>query len=160
VAIDPNVFRSAMGTFATGVTVVTTNNDGYLHGLTANGVSSLSLDPMLFIVCVAKKANAHVEMTRAESFAVSVLTEAQEAISNTFASSSAPEPNSLRGVAYHCGMTGDPLVDGALAYIECKKNGALDGGDHTIFVGEVVSVEIVSDDPPLLYYRGGYRKIA
>ncbi len=159
-ALDPKSFRNLMGTFATGVTVVTTNNDGMLHGLTANAVSSLSLDPPLFLVCVDKKAKSHPEMEKASSFAVNVLAASQEAVSNTFASSSPPEEGSLRGVAFHAGETGAPLVDGALAWIECEKYAALEGGDHTIFVGKVVAGEISGDEPPLLYFRGGYRKLA
>lgn len=158
-AIDPKSFRALMGSFATGITVVTTNNNGNLHGLTANGVSSLSLDPMLFIVCVAKRANAHAEMEASSHFGVSILAADQEAISNTFASSSPAEPDTLRGVPFHTGESGAPLIDGALSYIECERTGMLDGGDHTIFVGKVIAGEIVSDAAPLLYFKGGYRQL-
>jgi flavin reductase (DIM6/NTAB) family NADH-FMN oxidoreductase RutF len=160
VAIDADVFRKIMGNFATGVTVVTTAVDGRLHGFTANAVTSVSLDPLLFLVCVDKKANAHGELGKATHFGVSLLTAEQVDASNTFAKTGLPEEGSLRGVAFHCGDTGVPILDGALASLECEVTERLAGGDHTIVIGRVVEGSINSEAAPLLFFRGRYRRLA
>lgn len=157
--LDSKAYRNLMGKFATGVTVVTTAVDGRLHGLTANAVSSLSLDPMLFLVCIDKGANAHSELERAGHFGVSILAADQMDVSNAFARSGEPEADSLRGVAFTKTANGTPLIDGALAQLECRSHSVLPGGDHTIYVGEVVAGEILSEAAPLLYFSGGYREI-
>jgi len=160
VSIDADTYRKIIGTFATGVTVVTTVVDGKFHGLTANAVTSVSLDPLLLLVCVDNGATACAQMRRSSAFGVSILSEDQEAVSNLFAKSGDPEKANLRGVAYRVGATGVPLIEGAIATLECERSEVLDGGDHTIFLGRVVAGVISSDQPPLLYYRGGYRQLA
>ena len=157
--IDAAGYRKVIGAFATGVTVVTTEVEGRLHGFTANAVASLSLDPLLLLVCVDKRANAHQELARASSFAVNILTESQQDLSNLFAKSGEPTANTLRGVAFHRGVTGAPLIYGALASLECETYRALDGGDHTIHLGRVVEGAVHREAQPLLYYLGGYRSI-
>ena len=159
-AIDIASYRRIMGNFATGVTVVTTDNGGLLHGLTANSVTGLSLEPLLLLVCVDRKAHAHGELLRASSFAVNILAADQVEVSNRFAKSSEPEEGSLRGVPFHRGETGAPLIGGAMAHFECRRAHEFDGGDHTIFVGEVVGGAVPRPEAdPLLYFRGGYRTI-
>ncbi|MBI5506772.1 MAG: flavin reductase family protein [Deltaproteobacteria bacterium] len=160
-AIDSGVFRKIIGNFATGVTVVTTANDGFLHGLTANSVTSVSLDPLLLLVCVDKKAHAHTELERCSHFGVSILGADQVEVSNLFARPGEPEQGSLRGAAWHYGPGGTPLLDGALAWLECRLAERLAGGDHTIFIGEATGGEVTRPQaPPLLYFRGGYRGVA
>jgi flavin reductase (DIM6/NTAB) family NADH-FMN oxidoreductase RutF len=158
----PDLFRKIMGNFATGVTVVTTDVDGRLHGFTANAVSSLSLDPLLFLVCVDKKANAHAELHKAKHFGVSMLGAEQADVSNKFAKTGLPEDGSLRGVAFHRGETGVPLIDGCIACLECEVHDRLEGGDHTIVIGRVVAGCVAPDDavPPLVFFRGRYRRLA
>ena len=157
-AIDAAEYRNVIGNFATGVTVVTTCVDGMMHGMTANAVTSVSLEPLLLLVCVARGARAHGELERAAHFGVSVLSAAQQDVSNTFASSGEPESGSLRGVAFRAGKTGAPLLEGSLACLECEIDGRLDGGDHTIVLGRVLDGEILSDEAPLLYFRGKYAR--
>jgi flavin reductase (DIM6/NTAB) family NADH-FMN oxidoreductase RutF len=158
--IDAPTFRRIMGCFATGVGVVTTDNDGRLHGLTANSITSVSLDPMLLLVCVDKAAHGHAELRRCRSFGISILASDQRDISNLFAKTGEPELGSLRGVPYRRGESGCPLVDGAIAHFECLPHAELDAGDHTIFVGRVLHGEAGRQDVgPLLYFRGGYREI-
>ena len=154
--IDAAAFRKVMGSFATGVAVVTTAVDGKLHGLTANALTSVSLDPLLLLVCVDKKAYAHTELERAEFFGVSVLSSAQQAVSNTFAATGPPEPGTLRGVTFTFGRTGVPLIRGAIACLECAVDTRFDGGDHSIFLGRAVDGQVLSEDDPLLYFRGKY----
>jgi len=158
-ALDTEAFRKVMSNFATGVTVVTTNVDGKLHGFTANAVASVSLDPLLFLVCVDKKANAHGELGRAKHFGVSVLATHQQHVSNTFAKTALPEEGSLRGVSYRIGSTGVPLLDESIACLECEVHELLEGGDHTIVIGRAVAGCVDSDAPPLIFFRGRYRQI-
>lgn len=159
-AVDPGTFRKIFGNFATGVTVVTTEVDGRLHGLTANSLTSVSLDPMLLLVCVDKAAHAHAEMTRCSSFAVNILGADQKDVSNVFAKPGEAQEGSLRGVPFREGETGCPLIEGALAHFECLPHAAVDAGDHTVFLGRVVAGGVDrADADPLLYFRGAYRLV-
>jgi flavin reductase (DIM6/NTAB) family NADH-FMN oxidoreductase RutF len=160
VTIDSAQYRDIVGRFATGVTVVTTYNEGLYHGFTANAVTSVSLDPLLLLVCVEKTARAHEELVKANAFVVNILTREQEDLSNLFAKRREPVAESLRGVPLRPGMTGAPIIGAALAYLECETAERLDGGDHTIFLGRVVAGEGSNDGSPLLYYNGKYRTIA
>jgi len=159
VPIDADLFRKIMSNFATGVTVVTTATDGMLHGFTANAVTSVSLDPLLFLVCVDKKANAHGELSRATHFGVSVLSAEQAEVSNTFAKTGLPEEGTLRGVAYRIGETGVPLIEDSMATLECEVGELLEGGDHTIVIGRVVAGSVLAEDAPLLFFRGRYHRL-
>ncbi len=159
-AIDADQYRKIIGSFATGVTVVTTNVDGNYHGFTANAVTSVSLDPILLLVCVDKNARALEELRQATAFGVSILGESQEGISNTFATRGDPEGGTLRGLEFSQGETGAPLVGGAIAQLECEMGEHFEGGDHIIVMGKVVGGEILSDEGPLLYFQGKYRRIA
>ena len=158
--IDASHYRKIIGSFATGVTVVTMRSDSGYHGFTANAVTSVSLDPILLLVCVEKKAVAHSELTKAGTFAVNILRREQEDWSNLFAKSGPPEAESLRGVPTRDGSTGAPVIEGVLAHLECEVADRLDGGDHTIFLGRVVEGEMDAGGSPLLYFHGGYRSIS
>jgi flavin reductase (DIM6/NTAB) family NADH-FMN oxidoreductase RutF len=158
--IDATTFRAVMGCFATGVTVITTAVDGRLHGLTANAVTSVSLDPLLVLVCVDKNANAHAELERASSFGVNILSGSQQDVSRLFATSASPEPTRLRGVEFDLGTTGVPLIRGSMATLECTVESRIPGGDHTIFVGRAVDGRLSNAGDPLLYFRGKYRRMA
>jgi flavin reductase (DIM6/NTAB) family NADH-FMN oxidoreductase RutF len=158
-SIDAAVFRALMGNFATGVTVVTTAVEGRLHGFTANAVTSVSLDPLLLLVCVDKRAHAHRELERATHFGVSMLTHSQVDVSDTFAKTGPPEIGTLRAVPFHLGETGVPLLDGCLACLECEVHELLEGGDHTIVIGQVVAGCVGETAEPLLFFRGRYRRL-
>jgi flavin reductase (DIM6/NTAB) family NADH-FMN oxidoreductase RutF len=156
---DAARYRQVFGHFATGVTVVTTAVDGWLHGMTANAIASLSLDPLLLLVCVDKTAHAHGQLEQAGRFGVNILADDQEEVSRLFAATSDPEQGRLQGAAYHLGPHGTPVVEGCLAYVECSVTDRYPGGDHTIFIGAVLDGEVLRETPPLLFYRGGYRRI-
>jgi len=158
-SIDAARFRQIIGHFATGVTVITTAHDGWLHGMTANAITSVSLDPLLLLICVDHAAHAHDQLTKAGVFAVNVLSEEQEDLSRLFANTQEPEENSLRGAAYHFGMHGAPVLDTCLAYLECEVVDRCEGGDHTIFIGSVLEGEMEEEAAPLIFYRGGYRRL-
>jgi flavin reductase (DIM6/NTAB) family NADH-FMN oxidoreductase RutF len=154
--IDKNELRRVMGHYATGVTVITTfSKEGKLHGLTANAVSSLSLEPPLLLICVDKKAESYPSFEESGVFTVNILADDQEDISRRFAVSGGEK---FEGVAYRRGANGAPILHGVLAHLECKVHASFDGGDHTIYVGLIQEAE-TRDAKPLLFYRGGYRAL-
>src|SRR5262245_59416676 len=155
-ALTPTEFRTALRSFAAGVTVVTTRDrEGRPSGLTASAFTSVSLVPPLVLVCVDHIATAHPDFRTHGWFAVNVLRREQEALSRRFAESGGDK---FRGVACHEGATGLPLLDGALATLECRLVEAHEAGDHTIFVGEVQTAS-VEEGRPLVYFHGTYHSL-
>jgi flavin reductase len=153
-------FRGVMGRFATGVTVMTATADGVPHGMTANAVSSVSLDPRLVLVCVERSTVMAGRVQRAGAFALSVLSDEQAGLSDRFADGDRPDGDEqFAGVEVTVATTGSPILAGALAWLDCRVWATYDGGDHVIVVGEVVDLAEVSDDAPLLFYRGGYHSL-
>ena len=153
-------FRKAMGSFATGVTVITVDYEGEVHGMTANAFASVSLDPMLVLVCVDHRARTHTHLHARKRFGVNVLAENQRAVSEYYADPNPDHRNAEReaGARFDRTQHGTPVLHGALAYLECRLHTAQDAGDHTIFIAEVEDV-VVRAGNPLLYFRGEYRKI-
>ncbi len=154
-AIDEAGFRKAMSCFASGVTIVTTEADGVPFGMTVSAFCSVSLVPPLVLVCIEKSARIHEAIPKAERFAVNILRAGQEAISNTFASRTGDR---FEGIRVREGKLKVPLLDDSLAIVECRLHASLPGGDHTIFVGEVVAAAI-GEGEPLLYFRSAYGTI-
>lgn len=152
-------FRRAMGRFATGVTVITTQYEGEMHGMTANAVTSLSLDPMLLLVCVDKKADSHDILSKAGVFAVNILSEGQSDLSNRFARKEFDGAHNMDDVPHTLAPSGAPVIEGAIAYVDCKTVMEHHGGDHTIFIGEVLDAGEMNGDRPLLFYGGKYGRI-
>lgn len=151
--LDETTFRSVLGRFPTGVTVVTTRNvHGIDYGITVSACASLSLSPPLLLICIDRRAAIHSVLLSAPHFAVNVLGDEQEAISRRFA---AHVGDRFAGVGFTRGVTQAPLLHGALAHIECARTDCYPGGDHTIFVGKVIAAS-ADRGHPLLYYRGGY----
>ncbi len=153
-------FRRAMGNFATGVAVVTTVRKGRRYGFTVNSLTAVSLEPLLLLVCVDRRGEAHREMESCDAFAVNILAADQQALSEHFASSETSGGERLDGIPCRPGKTGAPLLDGVLAVLECVKVDCVDGGDHSIFVGRVEMGAVGSKEKgALLYFRGGYRTL-
>lgn len=159
-SITQDEFRRAMGSFATGVTVITVDSEGEVHGMTANAFTSVSLDPLLILVCVDQRARTHARLHAKKRFGVNVLADAQRAISEYYARSTAThqEAEKEAGAKFDRTKHGTPVLHDALAYLECRLHSAQDAGDHTIFIAEVEDV-VVREGDPLLYFRGQYRKI-
>lgn len=155
-AFDSSQQRKIFGHFATGVTVVTTDGEGGPHGLTANAVASLSLNPPLVMVAVEKKAQTFGYLKHNRCFAINILRADQEALSRRFAT---PGPKDFSDLKLRHGVTTAPILAECLAFVDCRVVDVLPGGDHEIFVGEIVAGEIHGGDP-LLYYAGRYRKVA
>jgi flavin reductase (DIM6/NTAB) family NADH-FMN oxidoreductase RutF len=157
--VDPLEFRGVIGHLATGVTVITTAAGDRLHGMTANAVSSLSLDPVMVLICIDKSTHTHRVLDEGGVFVVNILGEHQEDVSRVFAKKAEPETGTLRGQGFRRGETGAPILDDCLAFLECRVANVVDGGDHSIFLGSVVSEGVVEEMRPLLFYRGNYHRL-
>lgn len=155
-SIDQSQFRHVLGHFASGVTVVTACHQGFCHGVTVSAFCSLSLVPPLVLICLDQRNTSHGLLQEAGIFAVNILADDGEMLSRHFASR---EPDKFSTIPHTIGETGAPLLEGALATLECRVADQFPGGDHTIFVGEVLAAHARDDRGPLLYYRGGYRQL-
>jgi flavin reductase (DIM6/NTAB) family NADH-FMN oxidoreductase RutF len=153
---DSKKQRQIMGQFATGVTVVTTDGTAGPHGLTANAIASLSLDPPLVLVAVDKRAHSLDFIRKNGCFAVNILRLEQEEVSRRFAT---PGPKDFAGLNTTTAGTTAPVLCDCLAFVDCRVVEILPGGDHEIFVGEIVAGEY-HGGKPLLYHAGGYSRLA
>jgi flavin reductase (DIM6/NTAB) family NADH-FMN oxidoreductase RutF len=153
-------FRKAMGCFATGVTIITVDLEGEVHGMTANAFASVSLDPPLLLVCVDRRASTHAHLQAKKRFGINVLGEEQRAISEYYARPERDHEHAETeaGARFDRTKHGTPVLHGSLAYLECRLHSAEVAGDHTIFIAEVEDV-VVREGDPLLFFRGKYRKV-
>ncbi len=150
-------FRSTVGAFATGVTVITTDGEADAYGMTANAFSSVSLDPPLVLVCVISGTTGADMIERNSAFAVNVLGAHQEAISRFFSSRDRPAGRvAFHDVPHFTAVTGSPILEHAAAYLDCRLMARHEAGDHDIFIGEVVALGVEPGLPPLLFHGGGY----
>ena len=149
-------FRQVMGAFATGVTVVTTRYGDTIHGLTVNAFCSVSLEPMLVLVCVDKQALSHGLIATGRNFAVNFLPAELRHLGERFSNNELEAPQRYAGLAYGRAITGAPILAKTLAWLDCELAAAHEGGDHTIFVGKVLAMGKSEDGPPLLYYQSQY----
>jgi flavin reductase len=154
-------FRQALGQFATGVTVITAERaPGLVHGMTASSFASVSLDPLLILVCIDHRAHMLRLMETQKRFGVSILKDEQKKISSFFAKPEQDEKEEANlGIRFRWTPTGIPLLEGTLAQLGCRIAATHISGDHTIFIGEVESAEI-HGGRPLLHFRGEYQRIA
>lgn len=155
--VSKDEFCAALSRFVSGVTVVTTiGKDNRPAGITVSAFSSVSLEPPLILACINRRASLHDHLTEGTYFAVNILAEDQQKISRLFASK---DEDRFEGARYRWGSSGAPLLDGALAHIECRVVHTYPGGDHSIIVGEVECTS-TAEHRPLAYYRGGYVNLA
>ena len=155
--IDPALFRAVMSRFASGVTVVTTSYEGVLYGLTVSSFASLSFEPRLALVCIDQQTRNYTALTQSGVFGINILAANQTALSQHFAGKNKDQWDTI---AYSLGSSnGVPLLDGALAQLECRVAHLLPGGDHTIVVGEIVNAA-ANEGEPLVYYRAGYHQLS
>jgi flavin reductase (DIM6/NTAB) family NADH-FMN oxidoreductase RutF len=157
VPITREQFFTLMASFASSVTVITSKGpDGVVRGLTASAFSSVSLDPRLCLVCVDNRSESIDAIRESGRFVVNILASDQEEVSRRFASKL---PDKFEGIGYRLGPESDaPIIDGVLAWIECQTAEIADGGDHTIFIGEILD-GTANEGTPLLYFRGQYRQL-
>jgi len=152
--------RQVMGQFATGVTVLTVGGEA-AHGMTANAVTSVSLDPPLVLCCVSRAARLHASVVAAGSFAVNILASDQQSLSKYFADWRRPD-GMAQFEAASCTLgaqTGAPLLTGALGWLECEVAQVFEGGDHSIFLGRVVAANRGAGEDALVFYGGGYHHV-
>jgi flavin reductase len=155
--VTPAEFRRALGCFATGVTVITVDREGEVHGMTANAFTSVSLDPPLVLVCVDRQARTHAHLHAKKRFGVNVLAADQRSISEYYAKAGESHLHAeVAGARFDRTAHGTPVLHGALAYLECRLHNAQDAGDHTIFIAQVEEVK-VREGEPLLYFCSKYR---
>jgi flavin reductase (DIM6/NTAB) family NADH-FMN oxidoreductase RutF len=154
---DARTLRDALGCFATGVTVVTClGADGQPAGLTVNSFTSVSLDPPLLLVCLAKNAASAAALVAASHFAVNVLQTGQQPASIRF---STRDEDRFGATPWTCGEAGAPILADSLGVFECERHAVHDGGDHHILIGQVVKASFDGSVDPLLYFRGKYRRL-
>jgi flavin reductase len=156
-SVNATEFRKAMGSFATGVTIITVDLDGEVHGMTANAVASVSLSPLLVLVCVDRSASTHAHLHARKRFGINVLSAEQRSISQYFASveRSPKQAEKEAGARFDRTAHGTPVLHGALAYLECLLKHEQEAGDHTIFIAEVEDV-VMRPGEPLLFFQGRY----
>jgi flavin reductase (DIM6/NTAB) family NADH-FMN oxidoreductase RutF len=158
-SLEPTKFREVMSRFATGVTIVTTRTDEGIHGLTVNAFTSVSLSPPLILVCIDSSGTSMSYLAKADVFAVNILGHGQQALANRFADSSLTSEQRFQEVGYSKAVTGAPILEHSLGYLDCRVYQRHEAGDHTIFVGEVVDAGLVHDEAPLIFYRSSYREL-
>ena len=154
--VTSDTFRQVMGNFATGITVVTTlGKDGKPYGLTVNSFTSVSLDPILVLVCLDNRLSGLQAFKDSKHFGVSMLSEKQEDLSRLFARKDSEKPSDT----YFDGPHGMPLLRNSIATMECETVATYPGGDHIIFLGQVIAAEVLDTSNPLLYFRGKYQRL-
>jgi flavin reductase (DIM6/NTAB) family NADH-FMN oxidoreductase RutF len=154
---DPRTLRDALGCFATGVTVVTCLDEaGTPAGLTVNSFTSVSLDPPLLSVCIAKYAASAKPLSEAPNFAINVLQTGQQPASIRF---STRDQDRFGATPWACGEAGAPILKDSLGVFECEHYALYDGGDHHILVGQVIKASFDASLDPLLFFRGRYRRL-
>ena len=158
--VSPQLFRRVMGSFPTGITVITAEREpGQVHGMTANSFTSVSLDPLLILVCVDHNARLLTYLKAQRRFGVNILKDSQQSISQHFAKPQEdPVEERQLGIRFRWTPSGIPLLEDALAHLGCNLVAEHIAGDHTIFVGEVESLELHEGDP-LVFHRGQYRAL-
>jgi flavin reductase (DIM6/NTAB) family NADH-FMN oxidoreductase RutF len=153
--------RGMMARFATGVSVVAARHGPLLAGMTANAIASVSIDPPLMMASISRKSETHVAIVGSHSFAVSVLAEDQRALAECFAQpTTAGKLQRFCDAPWHEAETGSPILDGAIAFFDCRLVAQHPGGDHSLFVGEIVAAGFDEGAEPLIWYGSRYRRLA
>lgn len=156
-ALDPDLFRSVLGRFASGVTILTVRDaEGRDHGMTVSAFASLSLSPPLVLACIDRTASMQTHLAPGTWFVVNILSSTQEALSRRFANMEAGAR--FDGIGYERSPHGAAVLDDVLAHIDCRVFARQEVGDHVLVIGEVEHAA-TRDDRPLLYYRGGYAQL-
>jgi len=154
--LDADTFRTVMSKFATGVTIVTARAGEEIHGLTVNAFCSVSLEPMLVLICVDQQAKGHDLLLKSNNFAVNFLGADQEQLARRFSADQLSAAERFRDLKFRSQVTGAPLLGNSLAFLDCEIVAIYPGGDHTIFLGKVLALEEKDGHHPLLFFEGEY----
>ena len=157
--LDKASFRYALGHFPTGVTVMTTSAAGRLHGMTVSAFASVSLEPLLILVSVERSTLMHQLVLESRAFAINYLGKRSESTARYFADNARLAAPEFREGSFRLGTTGSPILNEATGYLDATVYGTHAAGDHTVIVGQVLALQIVSEEEPLVYYRSGYRTL-
>ncbi|HYN63557.1 MAG TPA: flavin reductase family protein [Candidatus Limnocylindrales bacterium] len=153
--------RAMMARFATGVSIVAARHGPLLAGMTANAIASISIGPPLMMASISRKSETHGAILTSHSFAVSVLSSEQQALADCFAQpTTAAKLQRFCDAPWHDAETGSPILDGAIAFFDCRLVAEHPGGDHTMFVGEIVAAGFVEEAEPLIWYGARYRRLS
>ncbi|MBI3741421.1 MAG: flavin reductase [Chloroflexi bacterium] len=157
-SLDSNLYRQVMRRFATGVAILTVRDGDHLHGMTANTFTSVSLDPILILVCIQRVNETHQHVTRVGHFALNILSANQRELAQRFAKQSPMPAEPFGDILYHRENTGAPILDDCIAYLDCRVVGSHEAGTHTIFIGAVQAAGFGSarDAHPLLWFAREY----
>lgn len=156
--VSKDEFRRALRTFATGVTVVTSRSGDHIGGMTVSAFCSVSLEPPLVLVCLDRTTETYGLVAASGAFAVNILRQGDDALSQLFASETTDKATALRDLAHLRGATGSPIFQDTLAYLDCRVTRAVPAGDHTVFIGQVEKAG-VGGGRPLLFHDGRYRAL-
>ena len=159
-AIEATEFRAALAQWASGVAIATSVLDGQRIGITVSSFTSLSMEPPRILICVAKRLYTHHVIATSGFFAVNILAEEQMDWGMLFAGRMPENEDRFAGIEYFEAETGAPLLPGVLGWVDCRLSAIHDGGDHSIFVGDVVAAAARSEGDPVLYYHRNWRRLA
>lgn len=158
--VEPEQLRLTLRLWASGVCLVTSHDRGQPHGMTVSSFTPISLSPPLVAVCLENTTRTNRLVHQSGVFAVSILHEAQADLADRFAGRIPDGADRFHDVSYTTAKTGSPIVDGCLAYLDCRLAASHPAGTHTLFLGEVLAAGRRPDGPPLLYFQRGYRRLA
>ena len=158
-SVSTEPFRNTLAKFCTGVTIVTTKNQEGMHGLTVNAFTSVSLDPPLILVCIQKNGLSHSSLCECESFVVNILSIEQKELSDRFANPAIDSEDRFRDLSFRVSKNGVPILADNLGHLECRVVNQFEGGDHTIFIGQVENGDFSEGKQPLLFYESRYSYI-
>jgi len=157
--VSDDLFKEVLGRFCSGVTIVTFKNSEGIHGLTVSSFASLSLDPPLILICIKNKGASYDGLIKSQGFCVNILSEAQKDLAFRFADSKLDSVRRFHETDYELTESGVPIFSDNLGYLECITKDKFSGGDHTIFVGEVKSLNFTKGKTPLIYYNKSFHTL-
>ena len=159
-AVDPETLRAVMRHWTTGVAILTARDGAHVHGMTVNSFSSVALEPPLVLVCVERVVRTHALVESSRAFALSILCDGQQSISDRFAGRDTEHKNRFEGLSTHTAVTGAPILAENMGYLDCVVVAAHEAGTHTIFVAEVVAAKVQNGSRPLTYFDRNYHTLA
>jgi flavin reductase (DIM6/NTAB) family NADH-FMN oxidoreductase RutF len=157
--VSAEQFKEVFRRWASGIAIVTTRRAGGIHGMTANSFCSLSLDPPLVLICVEKRTHTHALIADQRAFGIHLLAQGQDPLSEACAGHAGEPGHWLEGMSHHAERTGAPILDDCAAWLDCSLWATYEGGDHTIYVGQIEAAA-VTGRPPLLWFDRHYRQLA
>ncbi len=158
-AVDPETLRAVMRHWTTGVAILTARDGAHVHGMTVNSFTSVALEPALVLVCVERIVRTHALVEHSRAFALSILCDEQQFISDRFAGRDTEHQDRFEGVSTHTAITGAPILAENMGWLDCVVVAAHEAGTHTIFVAEVVAAKVQDGSKPLLYFDRNYHTL-